>query len=83
MSHVINFDFPQNASDYLHRVGRTGRAGQPGVAISLYRNKDLGLVNKLKESYEKGIPLVVTDSAYSKIDKELLQKRDSKNTSIA
>ena len=35
ISHVINFDLPQVAEDYVHRIGRTGRAGASGVAISL------------------------------------------------
>ena len=64
VSHVINFDFPKTASDYLHRVGRTGRAGNQGTAISLYRNADLPLVNKLKHSYETGTPLMVASSAF-------------------
>jgi len=34
ISHVINFDLPQVAEDYVHRIGRTGRAGATGVAIS-------------------------------------------------
>lgn len=83
VSHVINFDFPENASDYLHRVGRTGRAGDNGVAISLYRNGDVPLVNKLKESYEKGIPLLMTTSSYGKINKEDLKRKDSKKLKIS
>ncbi len=35
MSHVINFDVPYDAEDYVHRIGRTGRAGREGVAITL------------------------------------------------
>ncbi len=35
VSHVFNFDLPQNAEDYVHRIGRTARAGASGVAISL------------------------------------------------
>ncbi|MBC7496783.1 MAG: DEAD/DEAH box helicase [Sphingomonadaceae bacterium] len=37
---VINFDLPYNAEDYVHRIGRTGRAGASGDAISLYSDKD-------------------------------------------
>ncbi|MBP9655364.1 MAG: C-terminal helicase domain-containing protein, partial [Rhodocyclaceae bacterium] len=35
ISHVINFDLPRQAEDYVHRIGRTGRAGREGIAISL------------------------------------------------
>jgi ATP-dependent RNA helicase RhlB len=35
VSHVINYDLPQDAEDYVHRIGRTARAGQSGDAISL------------------------------------------------
>jgi superfamily II DNA/RNA helicase len=34
ITHVINFDLPQNVEDYVHRIGRTGRAGRTGIAIS-------------------------------------------------
>ncbi|MES2932389.1 MAG: helicase-related protein, partial [Pseudomonadota bacterium] len=37
---VINFDLPYNAEDYVHRIGRTGRAGASGDALSLYSDKD-------------------------------------------
>ncbi len=40
ISHVINFDLPQAAEDYVHRIGRTGRAGASGVAISFASNGD-------------------------------------------
>lgn len=35
VSHVFNYDIPSDAEDYVHRIGRTGRAGQKGIAISL------------------------------------------------
>jgi ATP-dependent RNA helicase RhlB len=35
VTHVINFDLPQDAEDYVHRIGRTGRAGAAGKAVSL------------------------------------------------
>ena len=40
VSHVFNFDIPSNAEDYVHRIGRTGRAGRTGVAITLVATDD-------------------------------------------
>ena len=37
---VVNFDFPQTVAQYIHRVGRTGRAGHSGVAITLFTEND-------------------------------------------
>ena len=34
ITHVINFDFPKVIEDYIHRIGRTGRAGENGISIS-------------------------------------------------
>jgi len=45
---VINYTLPFNAEDYVHRIGRTGRAGKNGKAISLYSTKD----NKFKDAIE-------------------------------
>ena len=63
--YVVNFDFPTTASDYLHRVGRTGRAGKQGTAFSLFRNSDKKLVQAIEDSYIKGIPLAIGNSSYS------------------
>jgi ATP-dependent RNA helicase RhlE len=44
VSHVVNFDFPVNPEDYVHRIGRTGRAEAEGEAISLVPKGDLNLL---------------------------------------
>ncbi len=44
ISHVVNFDFPVNPEDYVHRIGRTGRAEASGLAISLVPKGDLNLL---------------------------------------
>lgn len=44
---VINFDLPQSAEDYVHRIGRTGRAGATGTAYSLFTMKNRGLAPEL------------------------------------
>ena len=40
VSHVFNFDIPSNAEDYVHRIGRTGRAGRTGIAVTLVATDD-------------------------------------------
>lgn len=42
VSHVVNFDLPQDADSYVHRIGRTGRAGQKGLAISFIAPSEKG-----------------------------------------
>jgi len=52
ISHVINFDMPRKVDIYIHRIGRTGRAGNKGTAISLVEAHDMGVVGKI-ERYTK------------------------------
>lgn len=49
ISHVINFDLPTCAEDYVHRIGRTGRAGAKGVALSFAAGKDLQTVRRIEQ----------------------------------
>jgi superfamily II DNA/RNA helicase len=48
ISHVINFDIPNCAEDYVHRIGRTGRAGAKGVAYSFVAPRDYRLVRNIE-----------------------------------
>src|SRR5437867_789012 len=48
ISHVINFDLPRQAGDYVHRIGRTGRAGAMGVAVSLASFADRGTLRQIE-----------------------------------
>ena len=48
VSHVVNFDMPTIAESYVHRIGRTGRAGKSGVAISLCDNSERGLLRDIE-----------------------------------
>lgn len=49
ITHVINFDLPQNSEDYVHRIGRTGRAGAKGTALSFATRKESFLVKKIEK----------------------------------
>ena len=55
ITHVINFDFPPNAEDYVHRIGRTGRANQAGEAISFITSEDQGALRLLERKIKKSI----------------------------
>ncbi|UFT97799.1 DEAD/DEAH box helicase [Radiobacillus kanasensis] len=49
VSHVINADLPSEEEFYIHRVGRTARAGMEGTAISLFKDEDLTLIERLEK----------------------------------
>jgi superfamily II DNA/RNA helicase len=48
ISHVINFDLPRQAGDYVHRIGRTGRAGAAGIAVSLAGHAERGALRQIE-----------------------------------
>ena len=56
ISHVINFDMPKNAEDYVHRIGRTGRAGAKGIAISFASPSEYGQVRDIERYTQHAIP---------------------------
>jgi len=54
---VFNFDVPFNAEDYVHRIGRTGRAGASGLAVTLVSRDDARLVSDIEKLIKKKIEL--------------------------
>ncbi|MDO8812076.1 MAG: helicase-related protein, partial [Gallionella sp.] len=57
ISHVINFDLPKFAEDYVHRIGRTGRGGESGIAISFASNRDAQLLKRIERYTEQSIKM--------------------------
>jgi superfamily II DNA/RNA helicase len=49
ISHVINFDLPKFAEDYVHRIGRTGRGGATGISVSFASNRDALHLKKIEQ----------------------------------
>ena len=49
VTHVINFDLPNDIDDYVHRIGRTGRAGKKGLATAFFSDKDSNIAKPLAE----------------------------------
>jgi len=56
ITHVINFDLPRTADIYLHRIGRTGRAGNKGTAISLVEAHDMAVIGKVERYIDERLP---------------------------
>ena len=50
LSHVVNFDVPASADDYVHRIGRTGRAGRTGVAITLAEPREHRMLRAIEQT---------------------------------
>lgn len=58
ITHVINFDMPKEASSYIHRIGRTGRADKSGTAISFVTSKDADIKNSIEALMQKKIDVL-------------------------
>ncbi|MEG0387280.1 MAG: DEAD/DEAH box helicase [Niameybacter sp.] len=56
LSHVFNYDLPDVPETYIHRIGRTGRAGQDGIALSFCNIDDLDNLRGIERHIKKGIP---------------------------
>src|SRR5688500_14892216 len=74
LTHVINYDFPEQIEAYVHRTGRTGRAGRTGTAISLITPQDLGALYYVRLSYkifpiERSIPSAGEVKARRELDR--------------
>ena len=61
LSHVFNFDVPSHAEDYIHRIGRTGRAGMSGRAFTLATQEDSKLLAAVERLIGRKIPVLPMD----------------------
>jgi len=74
VSHVYNYDLPQDAKDYIHRIGRTARAGEQGIAINILASRDYdNFASVQKHNPELKIKNTMTprfQKVFVKIDRE-------------
>jgi ATP-dependent RNA helicase RhlE len=63
ITHVINYDLPREPEAYIHRIGRTARAGAEGVAISLCGSEDRSCLRNIERMLKRSVP-VCMDHAY-------------------
>lgn len=73
VSHVFNYDMPADAEDYVHRIGRTGRAGKKGIAITLLTPRERSRMNQI-QAYTRQ---PVKETTLPSLD-EVQEKRDAK-----
>ena len=81
VSHVYNFDVPTNAEDYVHRIGRTGRAGRNGKALMISTPRDEKNFKAIEKLIQLEIPI---NDSYSLVkilgDEKKANKKELKNT---
>ncbi len=70
MSHVFNFDVPMHAEDYIHRIGRTGRAGNEGHAYTLATRDDSKFLGGVERLLGKPIPPIGAAASADKTESE-------------
>ena len=59
ITHVINYGLPMKAEDYVHRIGRTGRAGRSGLAITIAERRDIPMIRRIERFTTHNIPAAV------------------------
>jgi ATP-dependent RNA helicase RhlE len=60
LSHVINYEIPEQAETYVHRIGRTGRAGSTGVAMSFCAHEEMNYLKDINKLIKKNIAVVTS-----------------------
>ncbi len=77
VTHVINFDIPQDPDTYVHRIGRTGRAGKEGIAITLVTPREIKQLRFIENGIRKKIPRhdIPTLTDAREVRMEQLQKK--------
>ena len=82
LPHVINFELPLQNEDYIHRIGRTGRAGQKGEALSLVCKKEVSQLKEIEELINKKLEEETTDGfeyePHTKVSNRKSKKEDKK-----
>ena len=81
LSHVINFDIPEYAEDYIHRIGRTGRAGLGGIALSFCDAQEKYFLRSINKLIQIPIP-VIEDHPYRLKDDDVVYFSSKKHNRV-
>ena len=79
LPYVVNYDLPQVAEDYVHRIGRTGRAGLSGVAVTLVGPDELGALQDIEKLTQQVLPTQIVpgyehDPSFQPPEEQLARK---------
>lgn len=77
LPYVVNYDLPAVAEDYVHRIGRCGRAGATGIAVSLVTTEEAHLLAAIEKLLDKKIPQI-KDTGYEPVSLKLENKKNTK-----
>jgi ATP-dependent RNA helicase RhlB len=78
ISHVVNFTLPRDAEDYVHRIGRTGRAGASGISVSFACEEDSFYLPPIEEFLGQSLNCVQPDRELLKLPPPLYKKKPLK-----
>jgi superfamily II DNA/RNA helicase len=67
ISHVVNYGLPMKPEDYVHRIGRTGRAGKNGLAVTLAERMDAGMIRRIQQFTTQAIPVTTIGGLEPKV----------------
>jgi superfamily II DNA/RNA helicase len=67
ISHVVNYGLPMKPEDYVHRIGRTGRAGRNGLAVTLAERMDAGMIRRIQQFTTQAIPVTTIGGLEPKV----------------
>ena len=79
ITHVINYDFPTGKETYVHRIGRTGRNGKSGIAVSLVSGEDLHMVKQVEAYTGRSLTLLADPGTDEEKEKEFWKSQRIKS----
>jgi ATP-dependent RNA helicase RhlE len=79
LPHVVNYELPNVPEDYVHRIGRTARAGNSGEAISLVSNDERGFLRDIERLLKRKIPVRILEGYEPEESSQLIQLPNKQN----
>ena len=76
ITHVVNYDLPDDTESYVHRIGRTGRMGKRGESWSFVTKEEISTLDRISSTWNMEIPLVKVPDLNASFDKDPIKKRE-------